>query len=263
MRVRLRIAYRGTSYHGWQRQPQVRTVQGELLRAAARVLNQPEDTLTLQGASRTDAGVHALAQTAHLDHDTDRTPWDFVRGLNALTDDDVCVIRAEEVDEGFHARHDARGKIYRYRIWNHRFAHPLALDQTWHVRKELDLARMRDAAARLIGEHDFAAFRASDCQASTTTREISRVDVTRTGQEVTVVVEGNAFLKYMVRIITGTLVGVGEGRLAPGCIDEMLATGERARGGATAPPGGLTLMNIHYPEHPWRGGPPTLGGPWL
>ena len=266
MRLRLRIAYDGGAYHGWQRQPDVSTVEGELLGAAARMLTGgDEDAVTLQGASRTDAGVHALGQTAHLDVEVPGTgPWDLVRGLNALTPDDICVLYAEPAPAGFHARHDSRGKTYQYHIWNHRFPHPLRLERAWWVRPALDLERMRRAARRLEGEHDFAAFRASNCQAHTTTRRLRRVDITRQGAQVRIEIRGDAFLKYMVRIVTGTLVDIGRGHLAPQIIDEMFATGERARGGPTAPPQGLTLVSVHYPQHPWAWDQePELGGPWL
>ena len=139
-RLRLRIAYRGTHYHGWQAQPGLPTIQGSLLEAGAKLLALPQEAFTIQGASRTDAGVHALGQTAHLDHDTGRTTWDIVRGLNALTPADICVCWAEEVPATFHARHDSAGKTYSYQIWNHRWPHPQRLDDTWQVRHPLDLA---------------------------------------------------------------------------------------------------------------------------
>lgn len=261
-RVRLRIAYRGTRYHGWQTQPGCATVQGEILRALARVLALPVEELTLQGASRTDAGVHALAQTAHFDHHSDRDEWTFVRGINALTPDDITILRAEEVSEDFDARRSTGGKIYRYQIWNHRFPHPLHTEDMWHVLHPLDLDRMRQAAEKLIGEHDFAGFRAADCEVPTTTRHIRRVELEQDGPLITLWVEGNAFMKYMVRIITGTLMAVGRGQLSPEVIDQMIATGNRQLGGPTAPPHGLTLMHIFYPDHPWTRGEPEVGGVW-
>lgn len=259
MKVRLRVAYDGTSYHGWQIQPDVRTVEGALTQAACQMLNVSH--VKVQGASRTDAGVHALGQTAHIAFDAPRRPWDFARALNALTDDDICVTRVEEVDDAFHARHDARGKIYEYRIWNHRFAHPLELRRTWNVRSRLDLGLMRAAADALVGEHDFQAFRAQDCEAETTVRELHRVEVHDDGPALRIVVEGTAFLKYMVRILTGTLIDVGRGHLPPERIGELLS-GEAGReaGGQTAPARGLTLHTVHYPDWPWSAPEPVLGG---
>jgi len=235
-----------------------------LIEAASRILAIPYEEVIFQGASRTDSGVHALGQTAHLDHDTNRDLWDFVRGLNALTEDDICVVHADEVTEAFNARHSSRGKTYRYNIWNHRFQHPLRLTRSWNVRKPLDVDAMREAAALLVGEHDFAAFRASDCQAQTTQREITAVEIFADGADITIQVEGTAFLKYMVRIISGTLVEVGKGRLAPDIITRMFEEKERSLGGTTAPPHGLTLISVHYPDHPWEGGEePVIGGPWM
>lgn len=263
-RIRLRIAYDGTNYHGWQQQPDTATVEGSLIEATSRILAIPYEDVIFQGASRTDSGVHALGQTAHLDHDTNRDLWDFVRGLNALTEDDICVVHADEVTEAFNARHSSRGKTYRYNIWNHRFQHPLRLTRSWNVRKPLDVDAMREAAALLVGEHDFAAFRASDCQAQTTQREITAVEIFADGADITIQVEGTAFLKYMVRIISGTLVEVGKGRLAPDIITRMFEEKERSLGGTTAPPHGLTLISVHYPDHPWEGGEePVIGGPWM
>ncbi len=253
MKHRLHIAYRGTGFHGWQDQPGVSTVEGSLLDAAARLFNEPREAVSarMHGASRTDAGVHAVGQVMHLAHDGRRSTWDLVRGLNALTPDTVCVRRAEEIDEAFHARHDARGKRYCYTIWSSRFMHPLKVDDAWHVVQGLDVARMNEAARSFLGEHDFAGFRAADCQAQTTVRELWRVEVEREGCEVRVTVEGSAFLKNMVRIMVGTLVEIGVGRMEPERIAEVLRTQARGRGGPTAPPGGLCLMELFYPDHPW------------
>lgn len=263
-RVRLLIAYDGTDFCGWQIQDGVRTVEGEVLRALSRVLDTPEDEIKLQGASRTDSGVHALFQVAHFDFDAyDRDLWDFVRGLNGLTDDDLLVSHASYVDDEFNARFDARGKIYRYKIWCHRFPHPLERRQRWNTVDGLDVERMREAAAHLVGEHDFEAFRASTCQSPTSVRELRRVEVLGEAPDIQIVVEGTAFLKYMVRIIVGTLVEVGTGRFEPDVTRRMLETGERGIGGITAPPHGLTLERIFYPNHPWPEGTPEVGGPYM
>ncbi len=264
IRFRMVVAYDGTAYHGWQIQSDDRTVEGDLTVAAARILDCAPEEVKLQGASRTDAGVHALGQVAHLAYDVDRQrdSWDIVRGLNGLTDDDICVVYVEPAPEEFHARHSSRGKIYRYELWNHRFAHPLQCGRAWRVPTSLDVDAMRLAASRLVGMHDFQAFRAADCSAETTERELTRVHIDEDGPRLVVEVQGTAFLKYMVRIIVGTLVYVGAGRLEASVIDEMLATGERGLGGITAPPHGLTLVEVFYPTFPWDGGTPKLGGPW-
>lgn len=265
IRFRFLVAYDGGAYHGWQIQSNARSIEGELHKAAMRVLNCAADEVKVQGASRTDAGVHALGQVAHIAYDLDSkvTPWDFVRGLNGLTDNDISVVYAEVAPQGFHARHSARGKIYHYDIWNHRFEHPLLRKRIWQAYGALDLELMRQAAQRLVGEHDFAAFRATDCTAVSTVRQLTRVEVFADGPHIRVEVEGTAFLKYMVRILVGTLVYIGSGLRPIGVIDEMFAGGSRVLGGKTAPPQGLRLVEVFYPDFPWPGGTPKLGGPWL
>lgn len=258
MNVRLMIAYDGAAYHGWAEQPDVPTVQGTVRSALARLLSVDLDTVHLQGASRTDAGVHALGQVASFTHQTDRTIWDFVRGLNALTPDDVAIWHAEEAAEDFNARHDSTGKRYRYRIWPHRIVDPLRRSQTWQVLFDLDLNAMQTAAAALLGEHDFQSFRASDCQAQTTVRRLTRVEIERSDDELIVWVEGTAFLKYMVRNIAGTLVDVGRGLIAADAMSDILAARDRSAAGPTAPPHGLALMEVFYEERPW-GRRPRVG----
>jgi tRNA pseudouridine38-40 synthase len=264
LRFRLLVAYDGSAYHGWQIQQNARSVEGDLTKAAACLLNCGPEQVKIQGASRTDAGVHALGQVAHISYDIDKPlePWDFVRALNALTDDDICVVFVEHAPPDFHARHSARGKIYRYEIWNHRFPHPMLRNRAWQVSAALDVDAMRRAAEKLVGEHDFASFRATDCSSETTVRVLNRVEIVEEGPRIRVEVEGTAFLKYMVRIIVGTLVHVGTGRQPPEVIDEMLAGCRRSLGGQTAPPQGLTLVEIFYPDFPWPGGTPELGGRW-
>lgn len=246
MNIKLQLAYDGAAYHGWAAQPDVPTVQGELRRALARLLACDEADVAMQGASRTDAGVHALGQVVNVWHDTDRTEWDFVRGLNALCADDITVWSAEVVADAFNARHDSRGKRYRYRIWPHRFPDPLRRRQTWHVRAALDVEAMRAAAAHLVGTHDFTSFRAADCQAQTTVRELTRVELVPHDDELVLWVEGTAFLKYMVRNIAGTLVDVGRGQLDADALPEILVARDRQRAGQTALPHGLTLMDVFY-----------------
>ncbi len=249
--IRLHIAYCGTNYHGWQIQPVDTTLEGVLTAAVTKILGAKEP-VKVQGASRTDAGVHAWGQVAHVRHETTRTVWDFVRGLNALTPKDITVNFAEEIDDGFHARHSARGKIYRYQVWNHRHNHPFMNHLTWQVGPmQLNVEAMRQASRAMIGEMDFAAFRAGDCECDTTVRTIHRIDFLEEGPLISIEVEGTAFLKYMVRIIVGTLVEVGAGRLPIEQVATALASGKRVDAGPTAPPGGLSLMHVIYPKHPW------------
>ena len=260
--VRLHIAYDGTAYHGWQIQSRDRSVEGELTRALMRIL-AVDEPVKVQGASRTDSGVHAQGQVAHFRHQSNRRNWDFCRGLNALTDDDICVVRVEETDDAFHARHCARGKIYRYRIWNHRFEDPFLRRRSWRVPLRLDREAMKRAAADLVGKHDFSGFRAVDCSAKTTVRTLRRVEIHVNDPLIEIVVEGDAFLKYMVRIMVGTLVDIGSGRFDSGQIRRALQAGDRSLAGQTAPSAGLTLEKVFYPDYPWRGGEPVIGGAYL
>lgn len=244
--LRLVIAYDGGPFHGWQYQPGLPTVQGELIAALARILDQPEDTIQFQGASRTDAGVHAMGQVASIAFDPRRTVWDYIRGLNALTPDAILVRRGELLDFPFNARFDSKGKHYEYRIWNHSYPEPLERHRTWTYGPQLDVEKMQEAALHLVGEHDFAAFRARDCQASTTVREIFGVDVVREHELIRITVRGNAFLKNMVRIIAGTLLEVGDSRRTPDSIKTALQSLDRKDAGRTAPPHGLCLMEVFY-----------------
>jgi tRNA pseudouridine38-40 synthase len=242
--IRLIVEYDGTDFHGWQVQAAERTVQGELQAAA---LAMTGEAVAVHGASRTDAGVHALGQVAHFFTSSAIPAPQFAKGLTALTPRDVAVVEADEVDAAFSARRDARGKTYRYSLWNRAAPSPLRRRTSWHVRSELDLGAMSAAARHLVGRHDFAAFRASSCDQPTTVRELTRIDVARSSEGlVEIVVEGTAFLQHMVRIITGTLVQVGLGRLEPDGVAAIRDSLDRTQAGPTAPPSGLCLVVVHY-----------------
>lgn len=258
MRYRFCVGYNGFRYHGWQIQPDVRTVQGALERALARILDTTPDEVTVQGAGRTDAGVHALAQVAHFDVEHKRrTPRDLIRGLNALTDDDISLYALEETEPDFHARHDADAKVYRYRLWHREHLHPLFGTYTWCVPDSLDLEAMARLGAEFVGTHDFQSFRASGGTADTTIRTLEAFEVSTEGPLTTVTVRGNGFLRHMVRIMVGTLVDVTAGRLPEDVIERMLAGQGRRIGGMTAPGKGLTLERTEYRDYPdlghWKG----------
>ena len=243
---RLTIEYDGTDFSGWQIQPGARTVQGALEQALATILRHP---VAIQGAARTDAGVHALGQTASFEADTGLAPDRIRKGLCALCRPDVSVVEAAIAPDGFNARFASIGKHYRYCVISRGAPSPLCRTQSYFVPKALDLAAMQRAAALLTGEHDFRGFRASDCGRQNTVCRLEEVSVSRAERGlVRIDVWGNAFLKYMVRIIAGTLVDIGRGRLPADIIGDILATGDRARAGTTAPPKGLTLMQVFYPE---------------
>lgn len=252
-RVRLLVAYHGGPFHGWQIQRSVPTVEGALTEAVAKLCGE---RVKVQGASRTDAGVHALGQTAAFDDPYDREPEVFFRALNRLTPREVEVRAVDIVDEAFHPRHDARGKVYRYLLEDTFAPSPLYLDRAWHHSHPLDAGLMQREAQVLVGEHDFSSFRATGCEASGPVRRLRHVEVRRRDERlVEVRVEGSAFLKYMVRNIVGSLCWVGSGQRPAGWLAEALAARDRTQAGPTAPPWGLTLERIYYPLHPWRSGP--------
>jgi tRNA pseudouridine38-40 synthase len=240
---RVVVAYDGTDFSGWQRQPGMRTVQGCLEDALREMTG--EDVF-VRGAGRTDAGVHANGQVASFPLVARIPPRGLLKGLNSILPMDVALLDVAEVDAKFDARFSARGKVYRYTVWNHVVRSPLHERMSWHVRQALDMAPLVETAARLVGEHDFRAFRAADCQRRTTRRIVRRLDVERQGALLTFDVEATAFLKNMVRILVGTLVDVGRGRVAPEAVARMLEAGDRAAGGMTAPPQGLTLLRVLY-----------------
>ncbi len=247
-RYKLVIAYDGSAFHGWQKQeppdaPPLRTVQGVLQDALIRVLRQP---ISLIGASRTDAGVHARGQVAHFDADSPVPIERMALAINSRLPDDMEVRSVERVDAGFDAIQHAVTKQYTYAIHNadHR---PLAMRHTvYHCWYELDIDRMNDAAARLMGEHDFEGFSAAGHGRESTIRTIHRCDVKRQGDRVTITVEGSGFLWNMVRIIAGTLVEVGRGLFEPARINEILESTDRQKAGPTLPPQGLCLEWIRH-----------------
>jgi tRNA pseudouridine38-40 synthase len=242
-RLRLLVEYDGTGFAGWQRQPGQRTVQGALEDA---VREMTGETVFIRAAGRTDAGVHADGQVASLDLEANIPVHGLLRGLNTILPADLALLEVSEAAPDFDARFSARGKVYRYTVWTHLVRSPRRARDTWHVRHPVDAEAMRDAARALVGEHDFRAFRASDCDRKSTRRVVRRLEVDRQGAVLTIDVEATAFLKNMVRILVGTLVDVGRGRIAAEVIPRMLETGDRTIGGMTAPAHGLTLLRVIY-----------------
>ncbi len=242
--LKLVIEYEGTDLCGWQRQENGPTVQ-QHLEEAIRVMTQEETELI--GASRTDAGVHALGQVAVFKTMRTISPFGFRRGLNTSVPPSIAVRTIEEVHEDFHPRFDATGKHYRYTILNRSPPSPTRRAFSWHRAQLLDLDAMRAAAQVLVGEHDFAAFRASGCGAATTNRRIDRIEFERLGDEVTIDVWGNAFLRNMVRILAGCLVDAGQGRLSPAELQRVMDSRDRRLAAQTAPAQGLSLVEVFYP----------------
>ena len=245
-RIRLILEYDGGAYAGWQRQTNAVSVQQKLEEALRRLTG--EETLTVTGASRTDAGVHALGQNAHFDTSS-RIPADkFSFALNTLLPEDIRVRQSSEVGERFHARFSASGKEYRYLFYSAPHSSALYRNLCAHVIYPLDTALMRAEAQSMLGRHDFAPFAASGSVVKDTVREIDFVSLYENPPFIEMRVHGNGFLYNMVRILAGTLSGVGSGKLAPGAIKRALKSGSRLELGVTAPPQGLTLVRVDYPE---------------
>ena len=243
--LKLTIAYDGTDFHGWQRQPNARTIQAELEAAAAR-LNGGEP-VTIHGSGRTDAGVHAWGQVAHWCYGGRLSRERLQAALNSLLPVAIRVRSLEEVPLEFHARKSARAKTYLYIIDNGVVANPLLRRWAWYQRRELDLAALRAAAGRFVGEYDFASFKAADGETATSRRRIFQTRWRRRGNTLLFFVRGSGFLKNMVRVMVGTLVEVGLGRRSPRDISAIIAACDRSQAGITAPACGLILRSVEYP----------------
>ncbi len=255
--VRAEIAYDGSRFHGWQRQDGFDSVQAAIEEALASLL----DTLvTVHGAGRTDAGVHALRQVAHFHLET-RLDDDRLRhAINAHLVGGVVVNKLETCPDDFHARFDARGKRYLYRVVTTRFRPPMWRDHQHWVNSPLDAGAMRDAAARMVGHHDFVAFGNAGSERKTTVRTVMGVRLVARRDYFTVVVQGDGFLYNMVRNMVGTLLDVGRGRRPARDVDRALETGDRDRVGPTAPARGLYLGRVLYSDPIFSGGEPGHGG---
>ena len=242
-RIHLIVEYDGTNYAGWQRQANALAVQQVIEEKLRRLTGEP---IVIHGASRTDAGVHALGQSAHFDTDSRIPAEKFSYALNALLPPDIRISRSEAVPDDFHARFSTRGKRYRYLFYDDRHAGALNRNTHAHSIYQLDEGLMAAEAEALIGRHDFRAFAASGSMVRDTVRAIWRAEIARDGHEVRLIVEGNGFLYNMVRIIAGTLRDIGSGKLAPGALRRAIETGDRLDLGVTAPAHGLTLMEVFY-----------------
>ena len=253
-RFKLDIAYDGTRYNGWQRQPDVPSIQETLEKVLLKITGTPT---AVTGSGRTDAGVHALKQVAAFSTESALTPDVFYRALNGHLPDDIRILRAEEVPMSFHPIRDAVSKRYRYLIDDQRPFCPITRNYCWVYREPLDVPTMQAAAEYLLGKHDFACFQTQGSPRETTIRTVTDVSVQRLFPSpllptlIQVEVEADGFLYNMVRTIAGTLVLLGvEGRRGCACPDrmkEIIVSGNRALAGPTAPPHGLYLVNVVYP----------------
>jgi tRNA pseudouridine38-40 synthase len=244
LRYKLTIEYDGGPFVGWQRQDNGPSIQAALEDAVAAFCGE---RVPVQGAGRTDAGVHALGQVAHLDL-ADEKPIDTLRAaLNYhLKPQPIAVVKAELAPADFHARFSATWRRYRYRILNRRAQPALDRGHVWHVPVPLDDGAMREAAAVLVGRHDFNSFRSASCQAASSLKTLDQLDVRRDGSEIRLDVGARSFLHNQVRILVGTLQLVGRGQWTRGDVEAALAARDRTRAGPTAPPQGLCLMEVRY-----------------
>lgn len=242
-RIAIGIQYDGAPWQGWQTQPHGLTVQ-DALQAAIRKFALQD--IPVQCAGRTDTGVHAIGQVAHFDTVVERTMQSWVRGVNSLLPQSIAVRWAQEVEPDFHARFSAVGRTYHYYLYNNPVRSPLLHGRAGWAFRPLDAALMHDAAQRLVGRHDFSAFRAAQCQASSPVRSMQSVEVERSGDLLRLTLTANAFLHHMVRNIVGSLIAVGSGAQPVDWIGELLASGDRTLAAPTFMPDGLYLANIDY-----------------
>ena len=243
---KLVLQYEGTDYVGWQRQPTGTSIQGLLEDALAPIEGTP---VAVHGAGRTDAGVHAMGQVCSFRLTAAMDPATLGRALNAVLPADVRVAAVDLAPDDFHARFAATGKVYEYRVVNASYVSPFLRRYAWHVPQPLDLAAMREAAGVLVGEHDFGAFRGTGSDAHTSVRTVRSIEWTGAQYPDTPLVmriEGDGFLRHMVRSIAGTLVDIGSGRWGAGEMRSILESRDRTRGGKTAPAHGLWLVRVLY-----------------
>jgi tRNA pseudouridine38-40 synthase len=247
LKFKLTLAYDGTAWQGWQSQRSGRGVQDQVEAALSRLFATAP---RVESSSRTDAGVHARGMVAHFEISADQLRMParhLVLAINACLPEDIRVMSAVRVPAAFHARFDATGKQYRYRVWNDPVMNPLLRTQAWHVPRPLDLAAMREAAVHFIGRQDFRAFTANRGDVlEDAVRTLTRCDILRRGRELTFVIEGGGFLYKMCRGIVGTLVQVGYARFPAGEVKTMLDGKDRRLAGMNAPAHGLILWNVFY-----------------
>lgn len=245
MRYLITVEYCGRNYCGWQRQINAISVQ-EVLEEKLAVLLRHK--VVLHASGRTDSKVHALGQAAHFDTETVIPPQKLLCAVNSMLPDDIRVRDCRVVPDDFHAQYSAKRKTYLYKAYVDRISSPVKEGLYARIIPPLDVELMQKTAEKLIGEHDFRAFSSTGSTVKTTVRTVYRLQITRRGNEIEFEIEGNGFLYNMVRIIVGTLIFVGKGKIPPENVDRMLQTGDRKAGGKTFAPEGLYLKSVFYPE---------------
>ena len=241
----LTVAYDGTNYHGWQYQNNGKTIEGELNKALSSLLQKNIEVI---GASRTDAGVHAMCNAAVFDSDAGIPAEKYSYALNQMLPDDIRIRKSQEVPADFHPRKTDTVKTYEYRIDCEEFADPLKTRYAYFTYVPLDASKMQEAAFHLIGTHDFKSFCSVNTTATTTVRTIYDIQVIRDGVDIIVRITGNGFLYNMVRIIVGTLMDVGRGKYTPDKVKDILEATDRTAAGPTVPACGLMLKELHFLE---------------
>lgn len=243
-RIALGLRYDGTDYHGWQIQESLSTVQGAVEKALSAVANHP---VHVTCAGRTDAGVHATAQTIHFDTGAHRSDYSWVFGANSNLAHSISVLWAKPVSADFHARYSATARRYRYILYNHEIRPGIVRKAVGWYYRPLDERLMVAGAKHLLGEHDFSSFRGSDCQAKTAVRTLHQIEIFRVRRMVVIEVQANAFLLHMVRNIVGVLLAIGAGQRSPEWARQVLEARDRTQGGMTISPTGLYLVEVNYP----------------
>ena len=241
--LKVTAAYRGTEYHGFQRQSNAVTVQETLEKHLSKVLNEP---VTVIGCSRTDTGVHANNFCFNVKTNSSIRCQGFIRGVNGELPEDISILDCEDAPPDFHARYDCKGKEYVYKIHCSESKNPFAADLMLHYRRPLDIGAMRAAAEHFVGEHDFASFCADCTNVSSTVRNVYSFEIENSGNSVIMLVKGNGFLYNMIRIMVGTLIYINEGKIAPDAIPAIIEAKDRTKAGKTAPPHGLYLNKVFY-----------------
>jgi len=243
---KITLEYDGTLYHGWQKQSHGSTIQTSIENALSRLAQQ---TVNVIGAGRTDAGVHALGQVANFELNRAILPATLLRGLNALLPCDIATKEVKEVDAHFHARYGAQCKTYHYFIYNAQTRSPWQRQTAWHLRGQLDLQKMQQAAKSLMGRHDFTSFCAAENDAKNHIVDLYEIAIVKKEAHISITLTANRFLRYMVRNIVGLLVEIGRGKKDANTINMILEGKDRRLAGITAPPHGLFLMEVRYIEN--------------
>ncbi len=241
---KIKVMYDGTKYKGWQRQVSTdQTIQGKIEGVLSKMV---DSTVEIQGAGRTDAGVHAYAQIANFQLDTNYTPKEIMEYLNQYLPEDISVINCRRVNDRFHSRLLAKGKIYRYRIWNHSDKPVFERKYVYQLADHFDIELMKEAAAVLCGTHDFQSFTSAKKGKKSTIRFIESIQIEQLGKELVITINGNGFLYNMVRIMVGTLMEVGMKKRSVESVRDLLEAKDRSQAGYLAPAKGLALMEIYY-----------------